>query len=190
MLACRNAGKAAAAAAEINAQVRANLAAAAAAGKATEYTGGVAIPMQLDLAEFASVRRFADSFTASHSRLHVFVANAGLNGVNTETVDGFNTVFQVNYLSHFLLLQLLLPTMAATGVGVDRGDAASAKESFARVVLLSSVMQHVAPGNYSSSSMPLSKPVRFCLAILHPTHIFIIIYTAPNCKRAYLYLHL
>ena len=203
--------------------------------------------MQLDLAEFASVRRFAAEFLLKYPQLHVLVANAGLNTPLQSTVDGepdqclmctthltptrphthtpqwcrssfsffpkwktietfavlcvpclsrqlqtyvlgvqvltcrwrrhvlpvlpvltgamllllmmmmtsycmparqgLNTVFQVNYLSHFLLLQLLLPTLVATGGGGGE---------LARVVLLSSVTQHIAPGDYASSTLPFS----------------------------------
>lgn len=65
--------------------------------------------MELDLADFHSVRSFADSFLSSHDRLDVLINNAGLvKTTRTETVDGNETTFQVNHLGPFLLTQLLL----------------------------------------------------------------------------------
>lgn len=65
--------------------------------------------MALDLASLADVRRFAAEFLAAHPRLDVLIENAGLIlGERTETVDGFETMFGVNHLGHFLLTHLLL----------------------------------------------------------------------------------
>lgn len=65
--------------------------------------------MELDLADFHSVRSFAGAYLASHDRLDVLVNNAGLIQTSrTETVDGNETTFQVNHLGPFLLTQLLL----------------------------------------------------------------------------------
>jgi NAD(P)-dependent dehydrogenase (short-subunit alcohol dehydrogenase family) len=62
----------------------------------------------IDLASFASVRAFADAFTASHERLDVLLNNAGLVLRKREvTEDGHEMQFQVNHLSHFLLTHLL-----------------------------------------------------------------------------------
>jgi NAD(P)-dependent dehydrogenase (short-subunit alcohol dehydrogenase family) len=62
-----------------------------------------------DLASFQSVRQLAEEFTGKHDRLHVLINNAGLFRVRgSVTVDGFETTLQVNYLSHFLLTNLLL----------------------------------------------------------------------------------
>ncbi|MEX2255256.1 MAG: SDR family oxidoreductase [Acidimicrobiia bacterium] len=65
--------------------------------------------MELDLADLASVRTFADAYLASHDRLDVLVNNAGVvQGSRTQTRDGFETTFGVNHLGPFLLTQLLL----------------------------------------------------------------------------------
>jgi NAD(P)-dependent dehydrogenase (short-subunit alcohol dehydrogenase family) len=65
--------------------------------------------MELDLADLASVRTFADAYLASHNRLDVLVNNAGVvQGSRTQTRDGFETTFGVNHLGPFLLTQLLL----------------------------------------------------------------------------------
>ncbi len=64
--------------------------------------------MVLDLARFASVREFAQQYPRQHERLDVLVNNAGLVlSSRQETVDGYETTFQVNHLGPFLLTQLL-----------------------------------------------------------------------------------
>lgn len=71
--------------------------------------------MELDLADLASVRSFADAFTASHERLDVLVNNAGVYGNSTDaTVDGFGMVMGVGHLGHFALTGLLLDRLLDT----------------------------------------------------------------------------
>ena len=67
----------------------------------------------IDLASFASVRAFADTFKERGDQLDVLVNNAG--GVlrsRTTTEDGHETQLQVNHLSHFLLTNLLRDQLA------------------------------------------------------------------------------
>ena len=71
--------------------------------------------MRLDLASLASVREFAKAFTEKHPRLDVLVENAGVStGKRQLTADGFEMDFGVNHLGHFLLTELLLPTLEAS----------------------------------------------------------------------------
>jgi NAD(P)-dependent dehydrogenase (short-subunit alcohol dehydrogenase family) len=68
--------------------------------------------MVADLASLGSVRKLAADFLQTKRPLHVLVNNAGLIlGKRTVTVDGLETTFEVNYLSHFLLTSLLLGTL-------------------------------------------------------------------------------
>ncbi len=68
--------------------------------------------IQLDLASLASVRRFASEFTAIHDRLHILVNNAGIyTSQRTLTEDGFERTWEVDYLSHFLLTNLLMDVL-------------------------------------------------------------------------------
>ncbi len=63
----------------------------------------------LDLASLASVRRFATDFTSTHDRLDLLVNNAGIyTSKRTLTDDGFERTWEVDYLSHFLLTNLLI----------------------------------------------------------------------------------
>jgi NAD(P)-dependent dehydrogenase (short-subunit alcohol dehydrogenase family) len=76
--------------------------------------------MELDLASLASVRAFCGTFSqAGLPPLYAVVCNAGISargvpGVQ-RTVDGFETIFAVNHLGHFLLANLLLNQMGDTG---------------------------------------------------------------------------
>uniref|UniRef100_A0A670YX82 Dehydrogenase/reductase 13 n=1 Tax=Pseudonaja textilis TaxID=8673 RepID=A0A670YX82_PSETE len=68
------------------------------------------ILMILDLASLSSVRDFAQTFLASEPRLDILINNAGTywHCPGGQTADGFDLVFQVNHLGHFLLTHLLL----------------------------------------------------------------------------------
>jgi len=64
----------------------------------------------LDLASFASVKEFVQIFLQkNYPPLKGIICNAGLAGedIATYTQDGIETTFQVNCLSHFLLIHLL-----------------------------------------------------------------------------------
>ena len=72
--------------------------------------------LQLDLASFASVAHFAQEFKAHFNRLDILMLNGGIIAPHTLTKpDNIEKTFQVNYLSHFLLTQLLLPVLQAPG---------------------------------------------------------------------------
>lgn len=79
-----------------------------------EAGGGSARFYQADFASLAQVRRFAEAILADYDRLDVLVNNAGLGSAPDERLlseDGNELRFQVNYLSHFLLTDLLLPLL-------------------------------------------------------------------------------
>lgn len=76
--------------------------------------------MLLDLNSLAGVRRFAEEFIALKRPLHLLINNAGIMiPERRETLDGFEAHYGVNYLSHFLLTNLLLDCLrAANGARV------------------------------------------------------------------------
>ncbi|XP_070616537.1 WW domain-containing oxidoreductase isoform X9 [Erythrolamprus reginae] len=64
--------------------------------------------ISLDLASLKSVWEFAETFKSKNLPLHVLVCNAGVFGLPWQlTEDGLERTFQVNYLGHFYLIQLL-----------------------------------------------------------------------------------
>ena len=92
---------------------------------------GRVLVVPLNLASFASVRACAAAIltakdtagNAVYPPLDSIVLNAGRNGRAGASVDGCHELYQTNYLGHFLLLQLLLPSVlrhaAAHDAAVD-----------------------------------------------------------------------
>jgi len=78
-------------------------------------SGNESVTLKLaDLSSIESVRSMAESFQAEHTRLDVLVNNAGLFNLRRRvTPDGYESTFEVNYLSQFLLTNLLLPQLEA-----------------------------------------------------------------------------
>jgi NAD(P)-dependent dehydrogenase (short-subunit alcohol dehydrogenase family) len=114
IIACRDAGKAARALMQIGAD---------AAGAKVEA-------MDLDLANLASVRAFAEAFRARHHRLDALCNNAGVMTLPyRKTKDGLEMQLGTNHLGHFALTGRLLDVLCAT-----RG---------ARVVTVSSTMHRI-----------------------------------------------
>jgi NAD(P)-dependent dehydrogenase (short-subunit alcohol dehydrogenase family) len=71
-----------------------------------------------DLRSLAQLHRLAETFTQRYSRLDVLINNAGIvmpRRVLTE--DGYETTFQVNYLSQFYLTHLLLNELTKSPQG-------------------------------------------------------------------------
>ena len=70
--------------------------------------------MEIDLASFESVRKFAAKFNLEYSSLDLLINNAGVMMPPYElTDDGFELQFHANYLGHFLLTGLLLRKLEA-----------------------------------------------------------------------------
>lgn len=81
-------------------------------------SGGDASFHAADLASLAEVRRLTDEVRRDHDRLDVLINNASLGiagayPARSESRDGFELRFAVNYLSGFLLTRLLLPLLLA-----------------------------------------------------------------------------
>lgn len=69
----------------------------------------------MDLADLASVKKAAETFNASSSRLDILMNNAGIMaGDPGLTKDGFEIQFGTNHVGHALLTKLLLPTLQET----------------------------------------------------------------------------
>jgi len=76
-------------------------------GRAVYYSG--------DLASLTAVRALAGRVRSQHPQLHLLVNNAGIfggaNDARRESADGYELIFAINYLSHFLLTRELLPVL-------------------------------------------------------------------------------
>jgi NAD(P)-dependent dehydrogenase (short-subunit alcohol dehydrogenase family) len=72
--------------------------------------------MSLDLASMASVKQFAEEFQSRYSSLDLLLLNAGVWMPDTfeKSKDGHEMTFQVNHLSGFYLVQLLLPLLRSS----------------------------------------------------------------------------
>ena len=101
VLACRDPGQAARAAALITA----------------EGVPGERVPtLRLDLASLASVREAADEIGSRYPRLDLLINNAGvMMPPYGRTEDGFELQFGTNHLGHFALTGLILDRLLATG---------------------------------------------------------------------------
>lgn len=96
------------------------------------------VPLELDLADLASVRRAAAS-AVEQGPLHIVVNNAGVMATpEGRTRDGFELQFGTNHLGHFALTGLLMPAL------MDAGRS--------RVVTVSSLASR------SARSVPLTDP--------------------------------
>jgi retinol dehydrogenase-12 len=106
---------------------------AAAVASIQAATGNDAVFLLLvDLADLSSVRDCATSFLEPYEPLHVLVNNAGVAGRRGLTRQGFELMFGVNHLGHFLLTQLLLERLTESAPS--------------RVVTVSSDAHYSAPG--------------------------------------------
>lgn len=68
--------------------------------------------LTLDLSSLQSVRDFVSEIRKRGLSIDALDCNAGIGSqTSSGTMDGFDNVFQSNYLGHFLLTMLLLPLM-------------------------------------------------------------------------------
>jgi NAD(P)-dependent dehydrogenase (short-subunit alcohol dehydrogenase family) len=84
--------------------------------KIKQETGNQAVEYMLaDFSDLAQVRNLAQEFKSRHSKLHVLVNNAGVLMITRRySVDGYEMMFAVNHLAHFLLTMLLLDTIKSS----------------------------------------------------------------------------
>lgn len=92
----------------------------------------------LDLASLASVRACAAELRSRYERLAGLICNAGImTPPYRRTSDGYESQFQVNYLGHFLLTQLLVELLrggasliSISSLSSEKGHCDSAEEFF------------------------------------------------------------
>lgn len=90
-----------------------------ATGNLADVQGDVTI-MDMDLADLASVRAFADEFAGKHDRLDLLICNAGIMACPlTRVGPGWEQQFGVNHLGHFALAKALMPLLEKTAKEPD-----------------------------------------------------------------------
>lgn len=71
--------------------------------------------IELNLANLAAVKQFADEFKQKHSKLDVLINNAGVMiPPASKTDDGYELQFGVNHVAHYALTGYLYPALKAT----------------------------------------------------------------------------
>ncbi|MEH2004012.1 SDR family NAD(P)-dependent oxidoreductase [Nostoc sp.] len=91
--------------------------------------------MELDLANLASVKNFAENFQKNYLRLDLLINNAGVMiPPYSKTTDGFELQFGTNHLGHFALtgqlLELLISTEGSRIVNLSSGAHSIGKIDF------------------------------------------------------------
>ncbi len=82
--------------------------------KIGEVEGKITV-MELDLADFSSIRKFAGDFKKEYSRLDVLMNNAGIMlAPYFKTKDGLEAQNGINHFGHFLLTALLIDLLKKT----------------------------------------------------------------------------
>lgn len=77
--------------------------------------------IELDLADFASIKKVADEVIKSTDRLDILMNNAGTGQPPGLTKDGYEINFGTNHMGHALLTKLLLPVLQRTAK--EQGEA-------------------------------------------------------------------
>lgn len=100
--------------------------------------------LKLDLESLDSVRDCAEEFCSNSKILNIFIANAGvMDCPEGRTQDGFEKQFGTNHLAHFLLFNLLKPTLLAS----------STKDLNSRAIFLTSAAHRNAEVNFSNLNL-------------------------------------
>ena len=121
ILACRDVEKGEAVADELRDRVRARASRANGGKELVDWErarvagGGFVSVMELDVASFASIERFASQIESSGSPVHVLINNAGIMAPKFERVGFLEKTFVTNHLGPFALTLRLLPALARSG---------------------------------------------------------------------------
>jgi len=87
--------------------------------------------LPLELSSLQSVREAAAQFRSMGTPLHTLICNAAVMALPERRVtsDNYEYQMEVNYLSHFLLINLLLPELIASGTEADPARVISVSSS-------------------------------------------------------------
>ena len=89
------------------------------AEEACRKVDGVTTPLQLDLGDFDSVVRCADTILQLRSPIDILILNAGYRGGGNERqlINGVEKHFVINHLGHFILVNRLLARLYVSSQG-------------------------------------------------------------------------
>ncbi|KAF9069249.1 putative short-chain dehydrogenase [Rhodocollybia butyracea] len=106
--------------------------------------------VEMELADLESVRNGMKGLLEKTGTVNVLVNNAGIrNPPETITKDGFELTFGTNHVAHFLIFQLLLPTLLKSA-----SESLQSSYPFAsRVINVSSAAHRAAPMNLENPNM-------------------------------------
>ena len=107
-----------------------------------------------DLSSQQDIRKLADEFRNKYSQLHVLINNAGGFYLKRQiSIDGIEMTFALNHLAGFLLTNLLLDMIKASGhariINVSSDAHASGKIDFDNL----QGERHFSPGAYNNSKL-------------------------------------
>lgn len=120
-----------------------------------------------DLASLRQVRQLAETFRRRYATLDVLINNAGVfMPTRIETEDGFEMTYQVNYLSHFLLTNLLLEELKKSEQG--------------RIINLSSSVYSI--GKFDAGNLQSEKHFSI-LGTYATTKLFMLMFTEELATR-------
>ena len=135
----------------------------------TETGSNQVVVRIVDLASFESVRAFAKLINETEERLDILVNNAGLGGPYRVTEDGYESIFQVNYLSHFLLTLLLVEKLK--------------KSAPSRIVNVSSIAHNAKGAALQLDDFKLSKDKFDALVRYTQSKLAQVVFTRELSKR-------
>ncbi|RFU81671.1 hypothetical protein TARUN_559 [Trichoderma arundinaceum] len=129
--------------------------------------------LKLDLESFDSVRACFNEFKSKSSTLNILIENAGIRHVPFgRTRDGFEKHWGTNHLSHFLLFELLRPTLQAS----------STSDFCSRVIIVSSTAHRNAPMDFGDLNWEKRK---YAPSIAYGQSKLANVYTASEIERRY-----
>ncbi|KAL7899868.1 NAD(P)-binding protein [Trichoderma sp. SZMC 28014] len=129
--------------------------------------------LKLDLESFDSVRSCVEEFKSKSNTLNILIENAGIRHVPFgRTADGYEKHWGTNHLSHFLLFELLRPTLLAS----------STPEFSSRAIIVSSTAHRNAPMDFGDLNWEKRKYDR---AIAYGQSKLANVYTASEIERRY-----
>lgn len=111
--------------------------------------------MELDLNSLTSVRNFVKLFSIKYNSLNLLIENAGIMiPPFKKTEDGFESQMAVNYFSHFLLANLLMPILNQTeGARVITTSSVAHEKGKIDFDNLNSEISYARMGAYSQSKL-------------------------------------